>query len=414
MMVPGTPRPVILRLFALPLALLLAILAWPGSAAAQSGAPTWVRNLPQWQWYSIPNTRLSSVEPNPVPAGATGPESKIVAWCGAALKRQGSVYIIGASGGHADYAGNEVDALQLNSETPAWVQLRAPSAASQVINAAQYYLDRRPSATHTYYASQFINARNRFLVMPSPGMGAGFLPSPPPGWPYAGDPGYTFCFNMGTNDWDAPEFIPIWPGGGDFTAALVAKHPTTEDVYYNRYGGGWWRWTQASNTWTKLSNNNSSAGNYAGAAIDPIRNRMLIVGSYDGNLPPQVRDLNGNSISATFTGLGASGLSVGGYPGVVYDEASDRFLVIFNSGSSIRVRRVNPTTWFVDEPTVTGATPANRQNGIQGAAQYAPELGGIVIANSYNGNVYFLKTGTGAASPPDSIPPAPPTALQAR
>ncbi len=394
------------------LTLTLAILSLPAASRAQSGLPAWVSALPYWQWYQIPNTALSSVPPSPMPIGATGPSSKIVAWCGAAFKRQGSVYLLGAAGGHANYAGNEVDALQLNTATPRWTQLRAPTPNSQIIDASQFYLDLRPSATHTYYASQFINARDRMLVMPSGGMDyVSALPPPPAGWPYPRGGGYSYSFNLATNDWDPPAYVGFYSGGGDFTAALVAKHPITEDIYYNRYPAGWWRWTQASNTWTKLNNNNNGAGNYSGGAIDPIRNQMLVVGSYGGAYAPHVLDLNGNNVPVTFGGLGASALTLGPYPGVLYDEASDRFLVVFNSGSTIKVRRVNPVTWAVDEPTVSGTAPAARQNGVLNAVQYVPELGGIVIANTYAGNVFFMRT---ALTSSDTNPPSPPTALQAR
>jgi hypothetical protein len=389
-----------------------AAVSLPVPLRAQS-LPTWVSNLSTWQWYQIPNTALSSVPPNPVPPGATGPQSKIVAWCGASLKRQGSVYILGAAGGHADYAGNEVDALQLNTATPRWSQLHASTPQSQMIDASQFYLDYRPSATHTYYASQFINARNRLLVMPSGGMDyASALPPPPSGWPYPRGGGYSYSFNMATNDWDPPEYVSFYSGGGDFTAALCTKHPITEDIYYNRYPAGWWRWNQASNTWTHVNGNNNPAGNYSGAAIDPTRNRMLVLGSYSGSYAPSVLDLNGNRLTVSFGGLGASALTLGPYPGVVYDEGSDQFLVIFNSGSSVKVRRINPSTWYVDEPTTTGTAPAARQNGIQNAAQYVPELGGIVLANTYSGNVYFMRTSATVVS--DTTPPSPTRDLRPR
>jgi hypothetical protein len=363
-----------------------------GGFAGGSGAlPGWVNALPLWEWHEIPNTALSSVQPDPVPLGYSGSQSKIEAWCGAGLKREGSVYILGAAGGHADYAGNEVDALPLGTEAPAWVELHAPSADSDILNDAQFYLDERPSATHTYYATQFIDARNRMLVFPSPGMNMGGLPAPPNGWEYAGDAGFTFSFDLGTGEWDAPEYVPNYTAGGDFTAALVVKHPVTEDVYYSRnYNAGWWRWTQASNDWTKLSDESRGPW-YSGSAIDPTRNRMLIVGGYEP-LPPEVRELDGKPISVTFGGLGASALTRNGYPGVIFDEANDRYLVFFNEGGAVHVVRVNPETWEVDEPPMTGSAPVERPNGIQNAAQYAPELKGFVLANSYEGNVYFVRT----------------------
>lgn len=373
--------------------------------------PAWVRNLPLWHWYSIPNTALSSVEPTPRPVGGDGPRAKIVDWCGAGLKRQGSVYLIGAAGGHTGYAGNEVDALKLNDEHPRWVQLRAPSDASAVVDTAQFYLDRRPSATHTYYATQFVNARNRLMVMPSPGLGFGpeyraLVAAPPADWPYRDEPpgtdkGLSFSFDMAAGDWDPPEYVARYTGGGGFIACVVAKHPVTEDIYYNRAGADWWRWTQSTNTWVKLSSHTDPG--YGGAAIDPTRNRILVVGSY-GAIAPRVYDLNANPVSVSFGGLGVSALTFGwltghNYPGLVYDEANDTFLSVSNDGTSptdlgtaIKVMRVHAGTWFVDEPAITGTPPATRVNGIQNAVQYVPELKGIVIANDYAGNVQFMRT----------------------
>ena len=382
------------------------LLLAPGAASPSPLAqalPSWVSALPLWEWHPIPNTALSSVEPTPRPLGITGPVSKIVAWCGATLKRQGSVYLIGAAGGHADYGGNEVDALQLNTAAPHWVELRGPSANSDMIGGSAVYLDLRGASTHTYYATQFIDARNRLLVFENPGASGGPFPAPPAGFAYAGSQ-LTSSFSLSTNDWDAPSYIADYTSGGDWTACLVVKHPVTEDVYYNRYAAGWWRWTQATNAWAKLSDHNQP-GNYRGAAIDPGRSRMLLVG---GGGTPEVRGLDGAPIATTFGGLGASALAVGGYPAVLYDEVNDTYLAVFNSGPSIGVLRINAGTWMVDAPAMTGTAPAARQNGIQNAAQYVPELGGLVIANTYNGNVYFMRTSSAGGSVP--APPAPPPA----
>jgi len=367
-----------------------------GAAAQTAPMPAWVKNLPLLQWYAIPNTKLSSVAPNPTPLGNSGPASKIITWNGATLKRQGSVYLLGAAGGHADYAGNEVDALKLNTETPRWVELSPPTPNNQIINRSQFYLDLKPSATHTYYGTQFINARNRMVVVASPGMDSSALPPSPANWPYADVAVHTFSFSLATNTWDKPEYFAKYTGGGDYIAALVVKHPVTEDIYYSRcYSGGWWRWTQATNTWSKLSDA-TRAPWFAGAAIDPNRNKVLIVG---GDSLAEVRDLNGNRIPVTFGGLGAVALRLGGYTGVVYDEVNDVFLVVYNNAATghISILRVNAATWFVDALPVTGIPPANRQNGIHNSVQYVPELGGIVIANAYTENVMFMRTSSGGA-----------------
>ncbi len=364
--------------------------ASPAAAPAPSGpVPAWVSALPLWHWHEIPNTALSSVDPAIQPLGITGPRSKIEAWCGASLKRQGSVYMLGAAGGHADYAGNEVNALKLNTATPQWVQSRAPSSNTDIINLAQFYLDHKPAAAHTYYNTQFIESLNRMMVFASGGMSGSFPPAPG-GFPYMGDK-RSFSFNLSTNDWDSPDYVAQFPGDGDSIAALCVKHPWTDDVYYSRsYGTGWYRWTRSTNTWAKLSNA-SRAPWYAGAAIDPLRNRMLVVGGYSASAP-LVLNLDGTSLAVNFSGLGASALTLSGYPGIVYDESLDRYVVAFNSGNSIRVLRVHPETWLVDEPSMTGNAPASRLNGVLNAIQYAPELRGVVVANKHNGNVFFART----------------------
>lgn len=373
----------------------------PPAPTSTGPLPLWVSSLPLWQWYEIPNTALSSVEPSVRRLGVTGPESKITTWNGATVKRKGSVYMLGAAGGHGDYAGNEVDALALNVATPKWVELHEASKNSDIIDKAQFYLDNRPAATHTYYTTQFIDALDRMIVFGGGGLNGLGFPKPPADWPYFGSR-RSFSFNMATKEWDSPDYVAQYPGDGDATAALAVKHPVTGDFYYSRsYGTRWYKWTQSTNIWTKLPGVSRSIW-YAGAAIDPLRNRMLIVGGYTP-MSPVVTNLDGISIATTFKGLGADVLKVGNYPGVIYDEVNDNYLVVYNSDTSIKLYRVNASTWEVDVPITTGSTPAARPNGIQNSAQYVPELGGIVIANSYRGNVYFMRTsGKSSALPVSS------------
>lgn len=365
-------------------------------AGGRHGYPPWVAALPLWQWYDIPNTALSALDanligsgkPSPTPYGSSGPSSKINAWCGSALKRSGSQLLIGAAGGHADYSGNEVDSLILNTATPAWSQLRAPSANADVLNDAQFYLDNRPAASHTYWHQQFLEAKNKLIVVTGGRIFSMVGPA-------TADPSYTYysndprtpAFDLGANDWDAPSSLASFPGTGDKTAALCCKHPVTEDIYYSR-GAPWWKYSASLDTWTQLSSAGRS-GWYAGSAIDPTRNRMLIVGSYDATAAPEVRNLDGSTVSASFSG---SSLTVGGYPGVGYDETNDTFVVAYISGGNIVLLRVNASTWVVDDPSPTGTLPTAKTNGICGAWHYVPELKGFVIANSYTGNVQFIRT----------------------
>ncbi len=353
--------------------------------------PAWVSALPLWHWHEIPNTALSSVDPSPQPLGINGPKSKIDAWCGATLKRVGSVYLIGAAGGHADYAGNEVNALQLNTANPRWVELRGPTPNTQVLNNTAYYLDGRPGATHTYSQTQFINSENRLIILSRDGVSsANTFPDPPANFAYVGEQ-WSKSFSLTTGDWQPAETIPVFPGSGDTPGALCAKHPWTEDVYYSRnYGTGWYRWTRETNTWNRLSGASRSPW-YVGAAIDPRRDRMLVVGGFSP-INPLLLGLDGSGLNPTFTGLGATALRVTNYPGVLYDETLDAYIVVYNDTDSIQILTVKADTLEVARPATTGTPPATRRNGIHNAAQYVPELRGFVLANKHGGNVYFMRT----------------------
>lgn len=353
--------------------------------------PAWVASQPLWRWFEIPNTRLASIDPVPTPLGFNGPRSKIDAWCGASLKRSGSVYILGAAGGHADYAGNEVNALALNVETPEWTQLRASTANADILNRSQFYRDGRPAATHTYYATQFIDQLNRMVVFPSEGL-LGPFPEPPADYPYLGGT-RAFSFDVSRGDWDSPEYITPYPGTGDWVACLCAKHPGSGNVYYSRnYGDGFYRWNAATNTWTRMSRNARNPW-YAGAAIDPRRSRMLVVGGFSP-IAPQVWGLDGAHQTVAFGGLGAGPLTLTGYPGIVYEETLDQFLVFANVDGLVQVLSVNSATLEVGRPSITGTPPEARANGVLNAVQYVPELRGVILANRHNGNVYFMRTAT--------------------
>lgn len=372
------------------------------------GAPAWLQGRQINEWFQIPGTAMSSCPPTTQPFYGRA-SAKMDAWCGAALRRLGSIYLIGAGGGHGDYTGNEVNALTLESDTPRWVELRPSSPLSVVVNSAGVYTDCRRSATHTYYASHFINQDDRLAILPSEGPLADSLPNPSPEFRSAYSSSKLFCSfaasdwtaSAAGNDWDADKIASTgsghyanFPGGGSFIAALGCMDSSTGDLYHARDfdDGRLWKWTRASNSWTELAKIGHQG--YAGSAIDHSRNpkRMLVVGDYSGTLPPRVYRLDtGEKLSVRFVGLGSSALQMSGYPGVVYDELNDRFLV-FRNTSPMSAYAVDPETWEVSALQMNGS-PAARPQGLHNSIQFVPHLRGLVMGHSYTKDVYFMRLG---------------------
>jgi hypothetical protein len=168
--------------------------------------------------------------------------------------------------------------------------------------------------------------------------------------------------------------------------------PTTGNMWYTRNGatGGLWKYTKATDSWASTGNSVTNP-NYCGVGYDYTRSRMLIVGSYEQTFPPKVHSgITGAQVSATFGGLGAGVLTtIGGYPNVTYDEYNDRFLV-FKNTSPLTCYTVNPSTWEVQQLSMTNA-PNARQNGLHNALQYIPSLRCVVVQMTYTGNMWCMR-----------------------
>ena len=389
-----------------------AIPIWGIKPHNHQALPSWLSALALWQWYEIPNTLIGSVDPNPMPPGQNYP-GKVTAWCGFAvaeyLDSSGALVAemcYGASGGHGDYAGNEVDTLKLNATTPAWVERHARTPDAYIINHAQTYLAEpraptyHPASTHTYYLTTAINRFRHFSIFPYDGLEMGGQPEAPGGFPYPNGGGRTATFDLIANQWKSIEYTAQWTGAGGYPGSITCKDPHTEDVYYARNAGdGWWRWRPSSTggSWSRLST--STRGLWeAGSAVDPWRKRILIVGATGGGFPPEVRNLDGTQQSVTFGGLGAGEITVSGNPGVVYDYENDAYLAAWNSGGfwpngTLNVRRIDAGTLVVDAPTITNPAPARHDpSNVVGGFRYVHSLRAVVYHAAKGSNVRIMRT----------------------
>jgi hypothetical protein len=301
----------------------------------------------------------------------------VIAWTSfVADPRTSKVYSV-ANGGHADYAGNEVDELQLETEQPGWRQILAPTPNGSLTNCQSYYGDGRPAARHSYYGVTLDPFRDRIMLF-----GGVF-------WCAAG--GFHSAissYNIGSNTYNPAGTHPNMSGG--FLESAYAVDPATGDVY-GAFNFVYRRWNQSSNTITVLNpNGGQPAGNSAAAATDTRRGRFLMVGGDTSNHHYYTFTSN-TFTSITLNGPNAANVTSADAAALVYVDVLDRFL-FRRSAAGGTVYQIDPVTFAVTTyPTTGGSGVPSTQNGPYNKFLYVPRLGGIVYVPSYNGNAWFLR-----------------------
>ena len=350
--------------------------------------PAWVNALAIGQWTEIPNTAMVSVEPSPQPAGTTGPVSKVIAWTSfVADTRTSKVYSV-ANGGHQDYAGNEVDVLDMERDQPVWSQLLPPTPNSQLTDGQPYYLDGRPAARHTYYGVTLNAIDDRIMLFAGAvwcGTGCGI--------------NAISSYNIGSNT-----YSPSTTHGSVTGVFGVPNHPTfvvdptTGDVY-TMFVGQVARWTRSSNTFDNLLTSNNAPAGGGGAAFDVLRGRILVLGGLGND--HHIYTPSSNSASAvTLSGPNAADVTGGSPQAVFYVPVLDLYFVR-TGGAGGTVYQINASTFEVTTfPTAGGGSIPSTFNGPYNKFLYLPRMNGAVYVPCYakdgslscsSGNAWFLR-----------------------
>jgi hypothetical protein len=353
-------------------------------------APAWAAGLAVNAWREITGTTISgsNITVNPY---SLDPVGIVDFWNGAAFDDANLDYYYLGTGGHTDWAGNQILRLRLSSAAPAWTQLVASSAAGTMgavgsNDANPFGSDGRPKSHHSYYVSQWIKKAGRGF-----NFGQGAI------WNNGGVTGDMSAYVSGASDWEnTAGNYALW---GQLSAAqnestrACVKHPTTEDVYYSATSGGnpvWYRWsisgtTPGSASHTAMAVPAVNLSYYAGAT-DTTRNRIVL---FNGNTTTaRIYDVAGNSwSSATLSGGSAATITAGAdYAGMVYSPTTDLFYVRIRSQGNADLYTINPSTFAVGQLGLSGSGPANDSRGPNGRMQYAQNIGGGM------GGVFFQAT----------------------
>lgn len=331
-------------------------------------------------WYSIPNTSLSSLCPNYSDIqGTTGCAAVTNAW-GSALVDTRRNRLILHGGGHVDYRGNEIYAIDFNNLTsgnPTRVLVKDASHGSAISNIGscpEAFTDGTPNSRHDYNGLWYLPVQDQY-------------------WLYGA--GLADCGNFSDGQWAYSPASGTWTklsnsthpnSGNNGSTGQFAYDSVTDSIYDVEANTGiFWQYTIATNAWTQLATITGCNTDNGTSAIDPVHRLYLCVGSNEFyeislNSPYAVTNLSAASGCSSLVGAGA--------PGFAFDGVQQKF-VGYNGGNSVYV--YDPVGKTCSTVTYTGGPTTVQGAGTYGRFAYMPGLGGFVYSGSMTTNIYFLR-----------------------
>lgn len=329
-------------------------------------------------WHELPGTQLSPHCPTvPEIQGNTGCESVVIAWNGgvADLKRN---RLIIWGGGHSDYFGNEIYALDVNKAS--LERLTDPSPVSNVGSCPESYTDGRPSARHTYNGLVYVPEQDAMFS-------------------FGGSK--SICGGMSDRIWKL-EFAGLaWtlmePHRGDkfLNAPGISTDydPNTHSIFFSDTAS-FFRYDPATNTVKKLADLHGVDDHLTGV-VDPEK-KLFIMAGYPGqfwaiDIGPRSK-YNPQDWSKRIRSCDSL-LQVPD-PGLAFDPILHK-IVGWAGGDSVYL--VDLEQKACEERSFSGGPGKASQKGSFGRFRYFPALGAFVIVNDWKRNAFTLRLTDGQA-----------------
>lgn len=344
--------------------------------------PAWMDDVPLLTWAEIPNTKMTSA----------GSGTGITAYSGATYR--GTTMLV-FGGGHTDYKGNEVIALDLSADEPAWTRIGEPTV-SPVYN-YPYQADGLPSSRHTYWSLHWVERHNRLFLMG--GVGS-YDTDYEKATSFAMD-----GFDPDTGDWDPGQWdgdlmqwdysIPAsWP---QVPRVQSGKGSVCTDTHiWETVGSKLWRCDLTTMQWTDCGTMYGSGEPDTMLLHDPKRNRLFRPYKLYNGSSPQYFDLDGYAGGMPpYTDVAFTGADM---PAswkkntLTYCAERDSYLAYEHMDATWKIREINPDTFAVSVLSLSGDPPA-AGNRMYRRFWYIPELRCVIAARNASTNVFFFRTG---------------------
>jgi len=322
-------------------------------------------------WHQIPNTKLAEVcKRDDATHGVVGCRAVIGMWNGgiADTKRNRLVFW---GGGHNDYYGNEVYALDLNSRK----MERLTEATSPPVPCEEGQPDGHPSSRHTYDNLAYVAHADLMYAF-----GGGL----------ACDKGMgsssTWVLNLETLTWKKMDAGERRKPDGDRGFAVAAYDPMLHKVFLND-SYALWEYDYEKNSYL-LRNSNATIDNGMTGAIDSERRLLILFGlgkvrafkiGPGGNYAMQVWDNQVKRCEALRNAV---------YPGLAYDPDMRR-IVGWAGGDAVYL--FDPETKSCSSQTFPGGPGEQQENGTYGRFTYFPALRVFSLVNDWRQDAFVLR-----------------------
>jgi hypothetical protein len=299
----------------------------------------------------------------------------LFAWSGGAFDSKRNRMIVWG-GGHTDYAGNEIYALNLNNQTITRLTDPGLPVATSCVEAIAN--GTQPNSRHTYDGVEYMPNVDRLFAF------SGSLACSSGIWGQV-----TWTFDFATMKWQRMD--PAGPAPRGEAGMMTAYDPNTGRVYLhdriNLYA-----YDFATNAYTKISTQNVTLGYHMMATIDPKRKLFIIAGldvsAGGGRVYAYDIGPNTNGQMQRWTTTGATNMVSEAYPGLEYDPVRDR-VVAWNGGNT--VYSLNPDTKEWTTVTAAGSPGTESRDGTFGRWRYSPTDDVFVLINGPSQNGYTFR-----------------------
>lgn len=337
-------------------------------------------------WAHMAGSKLESVCPANNFGGynyefASKCDAVVTAWNSGALDTKRNRLVVWG-GGHSDYSGNEMYALELATGKFQRITDPAPPISDGCPEAIAD--GSQPNSRHTYDGISYIANTDRLFVMGGSLASCGFMSKA------------TWTFDFATSKWQ--NMAPAGTNPNPVPGIVSAYDPNTGKVFVHD-DGSFYSYDMKANRYTVVATN-KAIDYHMTAAIDPKRKKFVVIGGGQ----QWVYDIGGGDAKQQPLGsVGGSAVIGSNSPGLSYDVAEDR-MVAWHGGNTAYALDMDKKIWI--PITFAGGPGTAITAGTNGRWEYAPSINAFVVVNGADISPYVFKWSAKTVSTvPKKAPP---------